>query len=50
MQGYQIRVAAIEEKMAEGLIFVERNKHADQYAIPSAFDFYAKYMKEEKRT
>lgn len=50
MQGYQIRVASVEEEMLGDLIFVESGEDSGQYAIPSAFDYYAKYVKEEKRT
>ncbi len=48
MQGYQIRVAALEDERAGELIFVEPGENTGSYAIPSAFDAYAKYMKEEK--
>ena len=48
MTGYRIRVAAVEPSKASGLIFIKRKKSDMQYAIPSAFRAYAKYMKEEK--
>ena len=50
MQGYQIRVASVEEGSLGDLIFVEPGQNDGQYAIPSAFDFYTKYIKEENRT
>lgn len=49
MRGYQIQVASLDEPAAGDLIFVDAKETAGQYAIPSAFDFYAKYLKEEKR-
>lgn len=45
MTGYLIRVASLEQKKNPGLLFVEKNQSEEQYAIPSAFRAYAKYMK-----
>ena len=47
MIGYRIRVAALEEKNTQGLIFADRKESYRQYAIPSAFSAYIKFMKEE---
>ena len=47
MTGYRIRVAALEEKHTQGLIFADRKESHRQYAIPSAFSAYIKFMKEE---
>ena len=47
MTGYRIRVAALEKKNIQGLIFSDRKESGMQYAIPSAFSAYIKYMKEE---
>lgn len=48
MIGYRIRVAQAEPVNASGLIFIKRKRSDMEYAIPSAFRAYAKYMKEEK--
>lgn len=47
MIGYRIRVAALEKNNTQELIFADRKEYASQYAIPSAFGAYIKYMKEE---
>ena len=47
MTAYRIRVAALEQKNIEGLIFADRKESDRQYTIPSAFSAYTKYMKEE---
>ena len=47
MTGYRIRVAALEKKHTQGLIFADRKESHRQYAIPSAFSAYIKFMKEE---
>ena len=49
MTGYLIRVASLEQKKDTGLLFVERNEREQQYAIPSAFRAYAKYIKQETK-
>lgn len=48
MRGYQVRVASVEQPLWKELIFVKPEETAEQYAIPSAFDVYANYLKEEK--
>ena len=48
MRGYQVRVASVEQPLWKELIFVKPQETAEQYAIPSAFDVYANYLKEEK--
>ena len=47
MTGYRIRVAALEKKHTQGLIFADRKESHRQSAIPSAFSAYIKFMKEE---
>ena len=47
MTGYRIRVASLEQKKENKLIFVEKKQSERQYAIPAAFGAYVKYMKEE---
>ena len=43
--GYEDRITDEAEKMAENhLIFVDAEKSQENYAIPSAFAAYAKYM------
>lgn len=50
MTGYLIRVAQIENlELGQPMIFVKRKQSATDYAIPSAFKAYVKYMKEEKK-
>lgn len=48
MRGYQVRVASLEEREWGDWIFVEPQETAESYAIPSAFDAYARYLKEER--
>lgn len=48
MTGYHVRVSSLEVPDNPELIFVERQQSKRQYAIPSAFRAYVKYMKEEK--
>ena len=47
MTGYRIRVAALEKRNTKDLIFADRKESDKKYAIPSAFNAYIKYMKEE---
>lgn len=47
MTGYLIRVASLEQKKNADLVFVEKDQSERQYAIPSAFRAYVKYMKQE---
>ena len=47
MTGYRIRVSSLEKKNTDELIFADRRESDRQYAIPSAFSAYTKYMKEE---
>lgn len=49
MIGYRIRVSSLEVPEDPDLIFVEKQQSKRQYAIPSAFHAYVKYMKEEKK-
>lgn len=49
MIGYRIRVSAAEEVRDSSMIFIKRNKSDMNYAIPSAFRAYVKYMKEEMK-
>lgn len=47
MKGYLVRVSSLEQKKNNRLIFTEKNQVEKQYAIPSAFRAYVKYIKEE---
>lgn len=49
MQAYKIRVSSLNEVQAKGLIFASRKQSGEQYAIPSAFGAYMRYMKEENK-
>ena len=49
MIGYCIRVSSLEKPGNKELIFVEKSESEKQYAIPSAFSAYVKYMKEEQK-
>ena len=46
MTGYRIRVSSLEERKESSFIFTEKKQSEKQYAIPSAFRAYIKYMKE----
>ncbi len=48
MIGYRIRVSSLEEYRGRELIFADRSETEKQYAIPSAFGAYVRYMKEMK--
>lgn len=47
MTGYLIRVATLDRAGDTGLLFVDKKESDKEYAIPSAFGAYVKYMKEE---
>lgn len=47
MTGYLIRVASLDTDRELPFIFAEKKQSEKQYAIPSAFRTYVKYMKEE---
>lgn len=47
MTGYRIRVASLDTDRELPFIFAEKKQSEKQYAIPSAFRAYIKYMKEE---
>ena len=47
MTGYLIRVASLDTDRELPFIFAEKKQSEKQYAIPSAFRAYVKYMKEE---
>ena len=47
MTGYLIRVAALDTDRGLPFIFAEKKQSEKQYAIPSAFRAYVKYMKEK---
>ena len=47
MTGYRIRVSSLEERKESLFIFTEKKQSEKQYAIPSAFRAYIKYMKEK---
>lgn len=47
MIGYRIHVSSLEERKESSFIFTEKKQSEKQYAIPSAFRAYIKYMKEK---
>ena len=47
MKAYLIRVSSLEQTHAPGILFADKKESERNYAIPSAFGAYAKYMKEE---
>lgn len=49
MIAYRIRVSSLEKYHGRKLIFVDKNQSEKQYAIPSAFGAYTRYMKEETK-
>ena len=49
MQAYRIKVSSLKTTQDKELIFVSKEQSGKQYAIPSAFGAYAKYIKEETR-
>ena len=49
MQAYRVKVSSLKKTHDKGLIFATREQSGKQYAIPSAFGAYAKYIKEETR-
>ena len=46
MTAYRIRVSSLEDNNQKNLLFVGRKQSDREYAIPSAFSAYTKYMKE----
>ena len=48
MQAYRIKVSSLKTTQDKELIFVSKEQSGKQYAIPSAFGAYAKYIKEDK--
>lgn len=44
MIGYAVRVAALEEKNQQELLFVDQKETEETYAIPAAFGTYTKFM------
>ena len=49
MQAYRIKVSSLKTTQDKKLIFASKEQSGKQYAIPSAFGAYAKYIKEETR-
>ena len=49
MQAYRIKVSSLKKAQDRELIFADKEQSGKQYAIPSAFGAYAKYIKEEIR-
>ncbi len=49
MQAYRIKVSSLKRMQDDEIIFAGREQADKQYAIPSAFGAYAKYIKEETR-
>lgn len=49
MQAYRIKVSSLKKAQDRELIFADKEQSGKQYAIPSAFGEYAKYIKEETR-
>ena len=47
MQAYRIKVSSLKTTQDKELIFASKEQSGKQYAIPSAFGAYAKYIKEE---
>lgn len=46
MTAYRIRVSSLEDNNRQNLLFVGRKQSDREYAIPSAFSAYTKYIKE----
>ena len=49
MKAYRIRVSSLTDETDSDMLFVDKRKSKERYAIPSAFGAYVKYMKEEIR-
>ena len=49
MQAYRIKVSSLKKAQDREIIFADKEQSGTQYAIPSAFGAYAKYIKEETR-
>lgn len=44
MIAYRIKVASLDQNRFEDMLFINRNDWEEQYAIPSAFQVYMKYL------
>lgn len=44
MKAYRIRVSSLEQTHAPGILFADKKESERNYAIPSAFGAYEKYM------
>ena len=49
MQSYRIKVSFLKKVQDKEIVFVSKEQSGKQYAIPSAFGAYAKYIKEETK-
>lgn len=49
MKGYRVRVSEKDDTETLPVLFVGKQQSAKEFAIPSAFGVYVKYMKEEER-
>lgn len=47
MQAYRIKVSSLKKTQDKEIIFANKKRSSKQYAIPSAFGAYAKYIKED---
>ena len=47
MQAYRIKVSSLKKTQDKEIIFANKKQSSKQYAIPSAFGAYAKYIKED---
>ena len=47
MQAYRIKVSSLKKTQDKEIIFANKKQSGKQYAIPSAFGAYAKYIKED---
>ena len=46
MQAYRVKVSSLKKTQDEQLIFADREQSGKQYAIPSAFGAYEKYLRD----
>jgi A/G-specific adenine glycosylase len=44
MKAYRIRVSSLEQTHIPGILFADKKESERNYAIPSAFGAYEKYM------
>ena len=44
MKAYRIRVSSLEQTHVPGILFADKKESERNYAIPSAFGAYEKYM------